>query len=139
MNDEKIRVVMVKPGEHAEVTEITNSLQAMQDAVGGYIEPVRFSSCNPRLVLICNEEGKFNGAEPNRALYDDAECQLLDIIYGTFFVCRDCGEDFGSLTDEQAKEMEEKFRYPQVWERCGNHFKMTAGGNVMNREIEIWN
>ena len=41
MNEEnKLRVVMVEPGKPAYETEIDNTLEAEQKAVGGYIEGV---------------------------------------------------------------------------------------------------
>ena len=36
--DNKLRVVMVEPGKPAYETEIENTLEAEQKAVGGYIE-----------------------------------------------------------------------------------------------------
>ena len=51
-----MNVLMVKPGEHRERVEIENSLESLQDAVGGYIQAV-YPFDDP-IALICNEEGK---------------------------------------------------------------------------------
>ena len=46
-------------------------------------------------LAIINDEGKYNGMEPNRRYKDD-------IICGPFFICGNGGEgNFTSLTDEQ--------------------------------------
>ena len=50
---EKIRVVMCPVDRPPYVTNITNSLSAMQSAVGGYIETVTRSD----YVIVVNEEG----------------------------------------------------------------------------------
>ena len=50
-----IRVIVKEPGKEAELTTIENTLEAMQHAVGGYIETFTIAS---DMVIICNEEGK---------------------------------------------------------------------------------
>ena len=37
-----------------------------------------------------------------------------DVVFGTFFLCGDGGEDFCSLTDEQVKRYIERFRQPEI-------------------------
>ena len=54
MSEEKIRVILKRPGEKAFITEIPNTLEALQNEVGGWIEITRpFSDA----AIICNEEG----------------------------------------------------------------------------------
>ena len=38
MKEKEIKVLKVKPHEHPEVCTLENSLEAMQEAVGGYID-----------------------------------------------------------------------------------------------------
>ncbi len=40
MKEKEIKVLKVKPHEHPEVCMLENSLEAMQEAVGGYIDMV---------------------------------------------------------------------------------------------------
>ena len=66
---EKMTVLYVKPGEKPKRIEIENDLEALQRAVGGYIEAV-YPYEDP-VALIVNEEGKLNGLPLNRALRDE--------------------------------------------------------------------
>ena len=101
--DNKLRVVLVEPGKPAYETEIENTLEAEQEAVGGYIEVVPFD--NGRL-LICNEEGKLNGMRGNRRIGND-------VIAGPFFIVGEDGDEFRSLTDEEVKESLKRFAEPE--------------------------
>ena len=104
MNEEnKLRVVMVEPVKPAYETEIDNTLEAEQKAVGGYIEVVPLGDGK---LLICNEEGKLSGMQGNRRLGKD-------IIAGPFFIVGEDGDEFRSLTDEETKENLKRFAEPE--------------------------
>ena len=64
-----MKVIMVEPLKPAYVAEIGTDLESMQKAVGGDIETV-YPYTDP-LVLVCDEEGKYDGKERNRALVSD--------------------------------------------------------------------
>ena len=51
------------------------------------------------MAVICNDEGKVNHLPLNRVLED------CDIIAGTFFICGIRGENFSSLTEQQAQNI----------------------------------
>lgn len=105
---EKLRVVLVEPGKYAREAEIDNTLKAEQKVVGGLIDAI----CpwpEDRACLILNDEGKIIPLEPNRALPE-----YEDVVFGTFFICGDGGENFCSLTDEQAQRYLERFRQPEI-------------------------
>ena len=55
MKEKQMEVLMVEPGKYPYVTTIENELEAMQKAVGGYIEAISLDDGN---VIILNEEGK---------------------------------------------------------------------------------
>lgn len=105
-----ITVVMVKPGELAKTMEIGNALEDLQKAVGGDIEA--FYPFEEEVCIVCNEEGKFNGMAPNRAVYGEDK-QIMDIIFGPFFICDCSGENFGSLSKEQLEKYSKQFKYPE--------------------------
>ena len=50
-----MKVIIKEPGKKPRITEIENSLSALQEAVGGYIETVTFAE---DCCIICNEEGR---------------------------------------------------------------------------------
>lgn len=108
-----LKVVLCKPNEEAVITKIDGSLEGMQKVVNGFIEMVWLKD---GVVAICNEEGKLNGLDLNRALFNE-EHELVDIIAGTFFVVAapDDSDSFASLSDKQAEECLELFRYPQTF------------------------
>lgn len=94
MNPEsgKITVLIVKPRKAPIVAEIETGLKSYQNIVGGYIEEVQISQ---NATLICNEEGKINGLDPNRIVNEDMIC-------GTFIIAgSDGGEELISLTEDQ--------------------------------------
>lgn len=62
---EKIRVIYKQPAAPAQIVEIPNTLAALQEAVGGYIEAVTLTEDT---AMICNEEGRLKGMAPNLTL-----------------------------------------------------------------------
>lgn len=109
-----MKVLVMEPEKEAVVKEIDNSLESMQKIVDGYIEAI-YPYQDP-VALVCNEEGKLNHLPLNRALYDEENGQLLDVIAGTFFICGapPDGEDFVSLTEDQIEKYREKFACPEM-------------------------
>ena len=76
-----------------------------------------------------------NGMMPNRALYDD-DNELVDIVFGPFFICDGSGESFESLNDEQIIEYTQRFFLPE-------RFSMSYGGRITvmpySPEVEVQN
>lgn len=116
MSDEKMKVLLVKPGEYAREAEIGSNLEAMQAAVGGWIE--EYMPFEDDVALVCNEEGKMHGLDLNRAIYSE-DGQIMDIIAGDFFVCYAPieSENFQSLPDDLMEKYEKKFRFPEQFFR----------------------
>ena len=88
METQKIKVIVKRPDEKGHVTWMSNNLKAFQTAVDGYIETVRVAH---GLVVICNEEGRLRGLEPN--------CRFCGVDFvGTIVIA---GEDLaaGEFTD----------------------------------------
>lgn len=59
---EKIRVITKRVGQPPRVVWMSNTLEAFQKAVGGYIETVSLMS---DLVIVCDEEGRINDKHYN--------------------------------------------------------------------------
>jgi hypothetical protein len=73
---------------------IPSGLSSLQNEVGGMIQVV-YPFEDP-VGLICNDEGKINGMELNRALRTE-EGEIYDIVAGTFLVAGLTEDNFGSL------------------------------------------
>lgn len=113
MRDErKINVLLIEPGKYPKQIEIEDTLEAMQETVGGYIE--EYMPFDDEVAIVCNEEGKMNGAELNRAIYSNDK-EILDIIAGKFFIAYAPieSESFLSMPKDLMKKYEDKFRYPE--------------------------
>lgn len=95
-----IKAVIKRPGEYPADMEIENTLDALQQAVGGYIEIA--STGFQDTVLIFNEEGKNKDLQPNIALSDRAG-NVYDIIVGTIIAVGVKDNYFADLTDYQQK------------------------------------
>ena len=94
-----MRVVIVEPCKPPYERDIEDKLEEFQKIVDGLIE-VTYDRMLPGCVIVCNEEGKISNLPMNRFVGPD-------IIFGTFFVCGEDGEEFCSLTDAQVKEARE--------------------------------
>ena len=79
-----LKVLVKEPNKPAVLKEIEGDLASMQAIVGGYIEILTINH-NPKIPLICNEEGKLEGLEANFSFRND-------VIVGTVFFAR--GRDY---------------------------------------------
>ena len=97
--EEKLNVILVRPGEIARQVEIDDTLEAMQETVGGYIES--YMPFEDEVAIVCNDEGKMNGEPLNRAI-KDGNGEIIDIICGDFFICYAPigSENFHSLPED---------------------------------------
>ncbi len=93
-----MNVLLVMPGEAPKEVDIDGSLESMQELVSGLIQAI-YPWDDP-IALICNDEGKLLGMEPNRALRHPDTGQVYDIVYGPFFICGLGKDDFISLEPE---------------------------------------
>ena len=107
-----MKCIYILPGKKPEVKEIENELEQLQAAVGGYIECIY--PFEDQVGIICNEEGKINGMELNRALYSD-KGQIYDIVAGPMLVVGLSDEDFRDLTDEEVEKYTEMYRQPETF------------------------
>lgn len=101
---ETMLIVVIEPGKPAVKKAIENSLSAMQEVVGGYIEIIPAERMmggnilrNRDLLLVLNEEGKMNGSKPNFPTRDG-----YDYIFGTVFICKAQEDEMVGLSEEEA-------------------------------------
>ena len=88
-----INVVTKHPGEDFVNTRIENSLEALQDFVGGWIETC---TVNPYVTIICNEKGRLNGMEHCISFRSDLFRGELS-FYGPMIIAGVEGDEFDDL------------------------------------------
>ncbi len=97
-----IKGIIVRPGKTPEVIEFKEGYRELQRLVEGNFEmPYLFDDVD----VVVNEEGKFNGSEPNRLLYYNG--QLIDILFGNILIvdANDEGETISLSRDKINKYM----------------------------------
>ncbi len=76
-----LKGILVRPGDKPEVIEFGEGYKELQRLVEGNFEmPALFNDVD----VVINEEGKFNGSDPNRLLYYRG--QLIDILFGNILI-----------------------------------------------------
>ena len=121
-----MNVLIVEPMKAPYMKEIGEGLKALQEVVGGSIEAV-YPFEEP-VALICNEEGKLDGMQLNRALWDE-NGMIYDIISGTFFIAGLGEEDFTSLKPALAEKFQKQFAVPETF--------VNINGEIMAIPIKI--
>lgn len=90
------------------IMEVENTLKALQEFVGGYIEVYPIGD-DLLVVLVLNEEGKFNGMKPVAAYVED-EDKIVDIFFGNVLVCRSKKEEFTDIKDSDIEVIKSKIK-----------------------------
>ena len=96
----KISVLVKEPGEAAYHTHIENSLEALQETVGGFIETVTLSD---NLVLICNEEGRIWGLPLNFKMCGQD-------FFGTVIVAGVDADEFCDVPEDEVVNLGQLFK-----------------------------
>ena len=134
INNEKIKVVLVKPMQKPQIVEIDSGLEAMQKMVSGRIEEI-MPFDEVLVSIICNEDGKNDGLDLNRAI-KDSDGEIVDIIAGDFFICSADSENFTSLSDEQARHYCEMFKNPERFYKTVDGIKAVPVTPIKNKNYE---
>lgn len=87
-----MRVLIKEPGKPWVVALIPNTLEALQRAVGGYIETLTINAGTEPLVLIMDEEGRLEGKPYNMTISG------VDLV-GTLLLCGKDGDEFTDVPD----------------------------------------
>ena len=75
-----------------------------------------------KVCIVCNDEGKYNGMRPCRAIYGEDK-EMMDISFGPFFICDCSTPNFGSLNKEQLERYKKLFQNPEHFFRVGGEIK----------------
>ena len=81
-----MKIIFKEPGRTPEFRNIDGSLETLQELVGGNIEPITLGN---GMVILCDEDGKLKGKEPN--IYLD---RIKDTLVGNVIFLGEEGEDF---------------------------------------------
>lgn len=84
-----------EPGKGWKVAEIENTLEALQQGVGGKLEAVTLAS---DACILCNEEGRLLGMPYNITI-----CGVSFV--GPLLIVGIAGEDFAGLTEQRVDRM----------------------------------
>ena len=90
-----MKALRKRPGEPWEEVQIENTLEALQTEVGGHIETVTLLS---DLVLVVNEEGRFNGMHFNMRL-----CGMQ--LFGTILAVGFKGDELCDIPGTHLKDI----------------------------------
>lgn len=90
MRENCIKAVYVAPGKAPIFIEVENTLEALQQAVGGYIEAVTIPG---DVCILCDEEGRLKG------LQHTMKCNGIDFVGPVLFVGIK-GDEFCSIPDD---------------------------------------
>lgn len=131
---EKITVLVVEPMAEPYTKEIDNTLESLQKEVGGLIQATY--PYDDLIAIVCNDEGKINGLELNRAVYDD-ERNMLDIIAGTFLVVGLSEDSFATLPDDMMAKYKEMFKQPQTFIRLNNEIVAIPVKPSIRKQLNI--
>lgn len=113
----KMDVLLVKPNMYPQAVKIGCELEDLQNAVGGEIEAIY--PFNEPVALIMDGNGKVYGKDLNRALRDEVNGEMYDIIAGDFLIVGLGEEDFCSLSPDLIRQFEEHFHQPETFVRMG--------------------
>jgi hypothetical protein len=92
-----IKGILIRPGNVPEVIEFKEGYKELQRLVEGNFEmPALFDDVD----VVLNEEGKFNGSDPNRLLYYKG--QLIDILFGNIVIV-DANEEGETISLSEEK------------------------------------
>ena len=109
MKEKQIRALMVEPMVSPKLVTLGNDLDSLQKAVSigapeqGLIE---FVYLEDNVSILCNEEGKLIGLEPNRRLGKDILCGVF------YIVAEDEEGNLVSLSPEQVSKYSAMFWHP---------------------------
>ena len=117
-------VLSVIPGQAPVRMVLEETLEAMQNFVGGTIQAIY--PFDDAVAIICNDNAKLLGLPYNRVLRDK-EGNIYDILCGPFFVCRLGEDDFVSLTEMQLETYGKLFAHPELF--------MAVGGQLVVVQI----
>ena len=107
----EITVLKVAPMCIPEVVTIKNDLRSLQEAVSidaPYVGLIEIVGIDAKTCILCNEEGKLIGLQPNRRFG-------FDVLYGVFYVVgQDSRGNLTSLSPAAMEKYQKIFALPEI-------------------------
>ncbi len=121
---ESLSVLFIQPKKEPRMVEIPDTLEAMQNLVGGDIE--EYMPFEDEVALVLNENGKMLGLPLNRAIYAPDGNHISDVIVGDFFIVKAPvdSDKYMSLPKDLAEKYADKFKYPERFYRQNGEIKV---------------
>lgn len=110
--DQRMEVLVVEPGKAPRLEMVQNTLEAVEEALGGRAQLGCFLP--QRVMLVSRQDAE--GLAPNRCMPGKKE-----VICGVFLLCGipEEGSDFASLTHSQQEEFQAVFAVPGEFMEIG--------------------
>jgi len=91
-----MQIIRKRPGQPAEFGTMSESMEGIQEEVGGYFRPVTLVD---GLVLLCNEDAPVLGMDENFPI------QLHGMLYGPVVFVREAKGNYTSVSEEDMKKL----------------------------------
>lgn len=132
MKQKVIEALMVEPHEKPRIVRLDNNLTALQTAISigaDYRGLIEIIPLNKDVCILCNEEAKIIGLEPNRRLSSDVLC-------GVFYITgQDDAGNLCSLSSANMDFYENFFAVPEVISREEADATLITGFYIIGEEI----
>lgn len=99
MKQKNIRVWFKEPRKKAELRTMPNTLEALQGAVGGYIETYSIAM---DATIVCDEEGWLKNYPPNVSMWNN-------VFFGNILLVGVDGEEFCDFPEQDEANMKRMF------------------------------
>ena len=123
-----MKALKVLPQRSPKLVDIDQSLESLQHEVDGYIQVIY--PFEDKVAIVCDDEGKINGKEPNRVLQDE-DGKVYDVLCGTFLIVGLSDDDFTDLSLELIDKYINKYESPE-------YFVRTSSGIAVLRDSEMF-
>lgn len=119
----KITILLIQPEKRPQVIETEDSLEELQELVGGKIHCIY--PFEDDVALICSDADKSNPLQLNRALYSPNKKEITDIIAGNFLIAYSPqnSDNFESLSPYLIEKYSNIFEKPELFLQFDNQIK----------------
>lgn len=122
-----MKALKVLPQRSPKLVDIDQSLESLQHEVDGYIQVIY--PFEDKVAIVCDDEGKINGKEPNRVLQDE-DGKVYDVLCGAFLIVGLSDDDFTDLSLELIDKYINKYESPEYFVRTSSGIAVLRGSEM---------